>query len=400
MEGLIVGALVLMLIMLGYVGMRMLKDAPDRSKLVRLETELAYEKRASAEKLQVLQDAEVRLKTEFENLANRIIEDKGRLITAENRERLTGLLQPFKEQLESFRGRVDEVHKQGTEQSARLVEQVRQLQEMSGRVSDEANHLAKAIRGDAKTQGDWGELIVERIFEASGLENGREYTGQTSMRDEQGRIKRPDFIVHLPQDKAVIVDSKVSLTAYERYSQAEEETAKNAALAEHVASVRRHMEDLLSKDYTGLLGGRSLDFVIMCIPLEPAYQTVMQADRELIYDLARTRVVITGPTTLMITLKLIAQIWRRENENRNAEVIADQAGRLYDQVALIAEAMLDAQRKLASTTGAFDLVLKRLTDGRGNLLKRVNDLRQLGAKVNKTMPQELIAQALTEDDQD
>ncbi len=352
----------------------------------RLKAELEHEKRSAAEKIETLTDAEKRLQAAFENLANRIFEDKGRALTEQHQQRLSGLLQPLKEQLESFRNRVDEVHKQETEQSARLLEQVRQLQELSGKVSEEANQLAQAIKGDSKRQGDWGEIIVERIFEASGLAAGREYETQSSHVDEAGRRKRPDFVVKLPGDKAVIVDSKVSLTAYERYMSATEQTTRDAALAEHVRSVRRHVTDLHQKDYTSLLGNQTLDFVILCIPLEPAYQAAMQADTELMYDVAKTNVVITGPTTLMITLKLIAQIWRRENENRNAEKIADRAGRLYDQVALVAETLVDARKKLDGVSDSFDLAIKRLKDGRGNLIGRVEELRKLGAKVNKQLP--------------
>jgi len=417
--------LALVLVLLVVLIVRTGRDAPDRAALARLQTrdadyqeatrllreqserleslqfenarltaELEHERRNAAEKLRLLQDAETRLKTEFENLANRIFEDKGKAFTEQNRERLTGLLQPLKEQLDGFRKRVDEVHKDGTEQSARLLEQVRQLQELSNRVSDEANQLARAIKGDAKRQGDWGELIVERLFEASGLEDGREYEAQPLLRTEDGAARRPDFVVHLPQGKSVIVDSKVSLTAYERYCNAETEEDRRGALEAHVQSIRRHLEELRGKNYTALLGNRTLDFVLMCIPIESAYQTALQADPKLLYDLAQTRVVITGPSTLMITLKLIAQIWRREKENRHAEQIADRAGRLYDQVTLIVEAMTAAKKNLAETTNCFDLALARLQTGRGNLVGRIEVLRKLGAKVSKALPPQVIEAAL------
>lgn len=352
----------------------------------RLETTLDMERKASEERMRLLHDNEARFKEQFENLANRILEEKGKTIGEQQRERMSGLLQPLKEQLEAFRKRVDEVHEQGTAQSARLIEQVRQLQELSNKVSDEANHLAKAIKGDSKTQGDWGELIVERIFEASGLTPDREYEVQPTYRDEDGQLKRPDFLVKLTNGKAIIVDSKVSLKAYEQYVNASTDEERQAALKDHVQSLRRHIAELDAKDYTGWLGNNSLDFVLMCVPLEPAYQTAMQADMNLWHDTASTRVVLTGPTTLMITLKLIAQIWRRENENRNAERIADRAGRLYDQVALIAEAMQSARSKLGSASDAFDLVMRRLKEGRGNLINRVEELRSLGAKVSKQLP--------------
>ncbi len=362
----------------------------------RLSAELENERRSAAEKLQLLEDSEVRLKKDFENLANRIFEDRGKALTELNRDRIGTLLQPFREQLDFFRKRVDEVHNKDVELSGRLLEQVRQLQALSNKVSDDANNLAKAIKGDSKRQGDWGELIVSRIFEASGLERGREFDEQRSFRDANGGLKKPDFVVYLPENKALIVDAKVSLTAFDRFCAADDELARTAALAEHVKSVRRHVEELSAKDYSSLMGNRSLDFVIMCIPLEPAYQAAMQGDPNLLYDLARTRVVISGPATLVITLKLIAQIWRREHENNNAEKIAERAGRMYDQVALVIDAMDDAQKKLSGVSGSFELAMKRLKDGRGNLVGRIEELRRLGAKVNKQLPGELVDSAAAE----
>lgn len=364
-----------------------------RIQFTRLEADMANEQRSSSEKIALMQESETRLKIEFENLSNRIFEERGRALGLENRERMDALLQPLREQLDSFRKRVDEVHSRDTEQSTRLIEQVRQLQELSGRVSDEANMLARAIKGDSKKQGDWGEMIIERIFEASGLEKGREYLVQESFRAEDGILRRPDFMVLLPGNKAVIVDSKVSLTAYERFCSLDQEPQRQTALKEHVHSVRRHIGDLQAKEYSSIAGNRTLDFVIMCIPLEPAWQTVMQNDPELIYDLAGKDVVLCGPTTLMITLKLIVQIWRRENENRNAELIAEKAGRIYDQVFLVVEAMTEARKKLSGVSDSFDLALKRLKEGRGNLVGRVEEIRRLGAKVTRQIPPDLVADA-------
>ncbi len=361
-------------------------------KHARLEADIMNEQRSSSEKIALMQESESRLKIEFENLSNRIFEERGRALGLENRERMAGILQPLREQLDSFRRRVDEVHHSDTEQAVRLIEQVRQLQELSGRVSDEANMLARAIKGDPKKQGEWGEMIIERIFESSGLEKGREYIVQESFRGEGGLLKRPDFMVMLPGDKAVIVDSKVSLTAYERFCSFDEETQRQTALRDHVQSVRRHIADLQSKEYCGIGGNRTLDFVIMCIPLEPAWQAAMQGDPELMYDLAGKSVVLCGPTTLMITLKLIAQIWRRENENRNAELIAEKAGKIYDQAVLVFEAMIDARKKLSGVSESFDLALKRLKEGRGNLVGRVEEIRKLGAKVSRQIPSELAAE--------
>ena len=369
-----------------------------RIRQARLEADLANEQRSAAEKTAMMQESESRLKIEFENLSNRIFEEKGRVIGLENRERMDAILQPLREQIDTFRKRVDEVHSIDTELSGRLVEQVRQLQELSGKVSDDANLLAQAIKGDSKKQGDWGEMIIERIFEASGLVKGREYVAQESFLHEDRLLKRPDFVVLLPAGKAVIVDSKVSLTAYERFCRCEEDAQRQQAIKEHVGSVRRHIAELQTKEYSGIGGNRTLDFVIMCIPLEPAWHAVMQADPELLYDLAGKNVVVCGPTTLMITLKLISQIWRRENENRHAELIAEKAGKIYDQVFLVIEAMTDTRKKLSGVSDSFDLALKRIKEGRGNLVGRVEEIRRLGAKVNRQLPNDLTQEAETDAD--
>lgn len=367
-------------------------------KQATLEANLLNEQRSATEKLQMYEESEERLKKEFENLANRIFQDKGKALNEQNQEKISGLLQPFKEQLESFRKRVDEIHTAETTQSATLLKEVQGLSKLSNQVSEDANNLAKAIKGDVKQQGDWGELIVERVFESSGLRKGEEYEAQVAMKSDEGTSFRPDFVVHLPEDKAIIVDSKVSLTAYERFCSLEDEEEQAVALKEHLKSVRKHVEELQDKDYTALLGNKTLDFVIMCIPLEPAYQAALQADANLIYDLGKRNVVITGPTTLMMTLKLIAQIWRREHENRNAEKIADRAGRMYDQVALIVDSMLDSQKKLGAVNQSFEKAMNRLKDGRGNLVGRVEELKKLGAKVNKQIDQKVLEDASPPED--
>jgi DNA recombination protein RmuC len=416
--------LLALFVLLAFVAYRMVRDAPLKAELhrlqrveeeahtltirlesksqeleelkirqARLEADISNEQRNVAEKTALMQESELRLKNEFENLSNRIFEERGRALGQENRERMDSLLRPLREQLEAYRKRIEEVHDTDTALSGQLIEEVRQLQKLSGRVSDEANTLARAIKGDSKKQGDWGEMIIERIFEASGLEKGREYMAQESFREDEGFLKRPDFMVMLPGNKAVIVDSKVSLTAYERFCNLDEDAERAIALKEHVQSVRRHIAGLQSKEYSSIGGNSTLDFVILCIPLESAWQAVMQADPDIMYNLAGKNVVLCGPTTLMITLKLIAQIWRRENENRNAELIADKAGKIYDQVLLIFDAMMEARKRLTGASDSFDVALKRIKEGRGNLIGRVEDIRKLGAKVSRQIPQEIAADA-------
>lgn len=351
-----------------------------------LEARLELEGKASSEKLELLAQSETRLKLEFENLANRIFEQRGNALQEQGQQRMGALLEPFRKQLDDFRHRVEQVNKDSSERTTTLIEQVRQLQLTSNRVSEEANQLASAIKGDSKKQGDWGELIVERILEASGLEKGREYEAQTSIRTEDGTLLRPDFLVKLPDGKLVVLDSKVSLTAFERYASAEDPASRDAALKAHLASVRKHVRELQDKDYSQLMGNRSLDFVVMCVPLEPAYQLALQEDRELIYDLATSSVVITGPANLLITLKLIAQLWRREKENRNAEEIADEAGKLYDKIIGVFETVDQARSQLQTVTRTMDKAGSQLKEGRGNVVGRIEKLRKLGAKVGKALP--------------
>lgn len=353
-----------------------------------LNAELQAEHGIRAQKEEFLKATEERFRAEFENLARRIVEERGKALGEENREKLDALLLPLREQLDSFRRRVDEVHRDETEHSSRLIEQVRQLQEMSGRVSHEANMLARAIKGDVKKQGDWGEVIIERIFEASGLERGREYVYQETFRTGDGTVKRPDFLVMLPGNKSVIVDSKISLTAYERYCSAEDETTRLQALRDHVQSVRRHIASIEQKEYSEIQGNRTLDFIIICIPLEPAWQEALRSAPEITYELSGKNIVLCGPSTLMITLKMIGQIWRRENENKNAEVIAERAGKIYDQIFLVLEAMGDARKKLSGLSESLDLAIKRISEGKGNLVGRVEEIRKLGAKVNRRIHRE------------
>ena len=366
------------------------KNSTLTAKAARLESDLENERQSVSEQ----EVAEKRMKTEFENLANRIFEEKGTAMVSQNQSKLGDLLKPLEKEIGQFRDRVNTVHKESIEKSSALLEQVRELQKTSNQVSADATGLAEAIKGNSKTQGDWGELIVERILEASGLTAGREYEGQASLRDDEKKLKRPDFVVHLPGDKSIILDSKVSLTAYERFCNEEDEEAKAQALKGHLRSVRKHIDELDGKNYTDLLGSKTLDFVVMCIPLEPAYQAAMQHDPDLLYDLAKSRVVLSGPATLMITLKLIAQMWRRENEQRNAVKIAEQAGRMYDQVRLVLESVQDARKKMDGATGALDEAVKRIGEGRGNLVKRVEDLRSLGAKVKTQISADVIEKSL------
>lgn len=367
-----------------------------RTEAARLETALEHERRGADEKIRLLEAAEERLKKEFENLAGRILDEKGTALSEQNREKLSAVLQPLKEQLDAFRKRVDDVHTEDSKQSQSLIEQIRHLQELSTQVSKDADNLARAIKGDAKARGNWGELVVRRLLESAGLVEGRHFEAQKAYTDENGARLVPDFIVNLPGDRAVVLDSKVSLVAYERFASQDDADQAGKDLKEHIASVRSHIAELRAKAYENLLGDRTLDFVMMCIPVEPAFQAAMNADPELQYDAAGGNVVVTGPVTLLLMLKLVAQFWRRDDEARNTREIADRASAIYDKARLLAESIEKSRIKAAELTQAIDDSFGRLSAGPGNLIRQVEMMRRLGLKVKTPIPTALVDRAMSD----
>jgi len=364
-----------------------------KAEAVRLETALEHERRGSDNKIRLLEQAEERLKKEFENLAGRILEERGKALADQSREKVTAVLQPLKEQLEAFRKRVDEVHTEDTRHTVSIIEQIGKLKELSTRVSQDAENLAKAIKGDAKVRGNWGELVVRRLLESAGLVEGRHFDAQKLLEGDDGTRFIPDFLLYLPGDRVVILDSKVSLVAYERFVSEDDEAAAGKAMKEHVASVRRHLTDLGGKSYESLLGGRTLDFVLMCIPVEPAFQAALSADPELQYDAAGGSVLVTGPVTLMLMLKLVTQFWRRDDEARNTREIAERASAIYDKVRLVAESMETSRSRASQLTQSLDEAFDRLASGRGSLVSQVETMRKLGLKVRERIPEKLTGTA-------
>jgi DNA recombination protein RmuC len=408
--------LVLILAALAFVIARFLKDQPAREELARLRVEeatlkqvnsdlrtqaglssslvaekarleatLEHERRTSSEKIELLQSAEDRLKKEFENLANRIFEERGNVLTEQGKKQTEAALGPFKTQLEEFRKRAEEIHNKENDTSVTLVAKIMELQNLSDRVSKDANSLATAIRADVKTQGSWGEFVIERVFEASGLERDKEYKAQEQFHTDDDKLEKPDFTIYLPGDRAVFLDSKVSLTDYERYASSPSGEEAERFLKAHVESVRRQIDVLEKKSYEKLLGDRSLDFVIMCIPIEPAFLTALQANSQMILDAAKKRVVVVGPSTLLFVLKLVDQIWQREKEAKNrAEIIKVAAG-IYEQVHLVIESYGKVATKMQSLEGDFETLEKRLKTGRGSLAGRAEQMRTLGLAVKKAL---------------
>lgn len=338
------------------------------------------------ERLNWLEQSREQMKKDFEALSAKIFEDRTQKLQEQNRTGLDDVLKPFREQLQEFRRRVDQIHSDDNRQQATLLEQIRNLQQLNQTMVEDARHLTNALKGQTKTQGNWGEMILERILEESGLVRGREYETQVSMTSESGQRRQPDVIVHLPDNKDVIVDAKVSLTAYERFCREDDEELRRQALDEHVQSLRAHIRGLNRKEYEGLEGVQTLDFVLLFIPVEAAFLSAMERAPELYNEAYNKHIVLVSPTTLLVTLRTINNIWRNEYQNRNALEIADRAGKICDQITLIAEAMDDVGDKLGKAHKAYELAYDRLSRGRGNLLGQAHKLESLGARARKQLP--------------
>ncbi|MBL0627491.1 DNA recombination protein RmuC [Aeromonas jandaei] len=367
------------------------------ARLKDAEATLRSERLAAAEKLQLQQEAELRLSQQFENLANRIFEQNSGNFRELNQNSLDLLLTPLKEQLEGFRRQVGETHAQETAQRHSLKFELERLAELNARMTEEAAALTRALKGDSKQQGNWGEVVLARILSECGLREGHEYHTQVNIEVEKGKRYQPDVIVHLPQDKDIIIDAKVSLTAYERWYNAEDELEKAVALKEHVASVRNHIRELGRKDYQQLPGVRTLDYVLMFVAVEPAFLTAMEADPSLVRYGLDNNILLVSPTNLMVALRTIENLWRYERQNQNARQIAERAGRLYEKLRLFVEEMQQMGGSLHKAQESYDKAMGRLVNGRGNLIAQVERFRELGVEVTKSLPEPLVERALERD---
>lgn len=367
------------------------------NQLARLETQHRADARHYEEQIQLLKENKEQLKQEFSNLANEIFDHKGKRFAEQSQENLNALLKPFREQVEQFRKRVDDIHTQDTQGRAELKTQLDSLKEMNNQLNQQAGDLTRALRGDKKLQGNWGELQVERILESAGLQRGREYEREANFKDEDGQNRRPDFIVYLPDGKHLIIDSKVSLNDYQHYVSAEEDLERDAALKRHIASVRQHIRALSDKDYPHLEGMKTPDFVLMFMPIEPAFIAAFQADPQLFNDGFERNIIVVTPTTLLATLRTVANLWTLERQNENAKKLFDQAGKVYDKLRIFAEKMEKLGNQLGTAQRTYDDAWSSLRDGRGSLVRQVEVLEELGASVRRKLP-ESIATGLGKDD--
>jgi len=346
--------------------------------------------RAFAEKEALFKETSASLKQEFQLLANRIFEEQGQSFARNNRAQIDGLLTPFREQISEFKQRVEQVYHTESKDRASLLTEVRNLHRASDKINQEAENLAKALKGDKRLQGNWGELVLERVLDESGLRKDHEYTLQATRRTEDGDAKRPDVIIHLPDDKDIIVDSKVSLAAYERAVAAEDDGARENFLRQHVNDLRAQVKRLSEQEYDRLLGVRSLDFVLLFVPIESAFMLAMDYDQGLFTEAFNKRIVIVSPTTLLMTLRIIHNVWRYEKQTKNAQEIARRAGALYDKLRLVMEDMTKLGSLLRTADESYQTAMLKLASGKGNLVRQVEHFRELGASVRRPFPRELL----------
>ena len=334
-----------------------------------------------------IENQQKRLTAEFENIANKIMKQRSDEFSASNQKNIGDLLNPLKEKIQLFEKKVDETYDKELRDKISLKEEVRKLTELNARVSEEASNLTKALKGDVKKQGNWGEIILERVLERSGLTKGQEYEREEVVEGADRSVQRPDVILHLPDNKHIIIDSKVSLVAYERYITAENEEKLMLSAKEHINSIRSHVKLLSEKNYQNAQNINTPDFVLMFIPIEASFSVAVQGDSELFSYAWERKIVIVSPTTLLATLRTISSIWKQENQTKNAQEIARLSGTLYDKFIGFTEDMVKIKNNLDRTSSAYDDAVKKMKDGSGNIIRTAEKIKELGAKTgNKSLP--------------
>lgn len=353
---------------------------------------------ASQDKLQLLERAEERLKQQFEHLANQVFEAKTAKVDQQNRQSLDGLLTPLREQLDGFKRQVNDSFNHEAKERHTLVHELRNLQRLNEQMAKEAVNLTQALKGDNKQQGNWGEVVLARVLAESGLREGHEYQTQVSLQNEAGKRYQPDVIVHLPHDKQVVIDSKMALVAYERYFHAETDAARDVALRDHLLALRNHIKGLGQKDYHQLKGIQSLDYVLMFIPVEPAFQVAIQADPSLVKDAMEHNIILVSPTTLLVALRTIDNLWRNDRQNQNAQQIAERASRLYDKLRLFVDEMEGLGSALDKANQSYQGAMNKLATGRGNAIRQAESFKQLGVEVKRSIGQHWVEKSQHETD--
>ncbi|WP_378188342.1 DNA recombination protein RmuC [Aquimarina sp. W85] len=364
------------------------------TELTRRTTEfenLQLKNREQKEEVGKLQE---RFTKEFENLANKILDEKSSKFTEQNKENIKNILNPLQEKILTFEKKVDQTHKESIDYHAALRQQIIGLKDLNEQMSKEATNLTKALKGDSKMQGNWGELVLERVLEKSGLEKDREYFVQQSFTTAEGQRVLPDVVIHLPDNKKMVVDSKVSLTAYERFANEEDDILREKYLKEHVTSLKRHVDQLSAKQYQDLYDIESPDFVLLFVPIEPAFAIAINQDNSLYNQAFEKNIVIVTPATLLATLRTIDTMWNNEKQQRNAIEIARQAGALYDKFEGLVKDLTGVGKKIDDAKKDYSSAMNKLVEGRGNIITSVEKLKKMGAKAKKSLPESIIKRAL------
>lgn len=359
-----------------------------------LTAELREQQDSHQQRLNDLQGSRDELRAQFAEMATKIFDEREQRFAQTSQQHLGQLLDPLKERIQSFEKRVEESYQQEARERFSLGKELERLQQLNLRLSDEATNLTQALKGQ-KTQGNWGELILERVLEHAGLEKGREYQTQVSLKSADGERFQPDVLIMLPGDKQVVVDSKVSLTAYQQYVNATETDVGQAALKQHVLSLRNHVKGLSGKDYNRLEGLHSLDFVLLFVPIEAAFSAALQAEPNLFQEAFDRQIVIVSPTTLLATLRVIDSLWKQERQSQNAREIAERAGWLYDKFVLFIQDLDELGNRLQQVDKAYAAARNKLCEGRGNLISRSEQLKLLGARASKSLPADLLERAMS-----
>ncbi len=362
------------------------------AELAKSEANFENQKEQLATQKAEMLEQQKRLTTEFENIANRILKERAAELSESSKKEIGALLNPLGEKLGEFKKQVSEAYALEMRDKVSLREQLKLLTEQNARISDEANNLTKALKGDVKKQGNWGEVILERVLEMSGLHAGREYEREEVAQNLEGANGRPDVVVHLPDNKHIIIDSKVSLTAYDRLVAADDKAVYEKALHEHLLSLKKHVQELADKNYPNLLGINAPDFVLMFVPIEAMFSVAVEADQSLFAYAWERKIVIVSPTTLLATLRTIASIWKQDNQTKNALEIARLSGAMYDKLVGFVDDFQKIKRSLESADKAYNDAFGKLRDGKGNMMSTATKIKELGAKANKELPQELLNQ--------
>jgi DNA recombination protein RmuC len=361
--------------------------------LSELKTQLAKDQEAQKslqEKIELLERSEQRLTTQFENTANKIFKEKTGEFSDQNKTSLDALLTPLKEQIGSFSKQVTDVYTAEAKERHALKQEVTSLKALNEHMSKEANALTKALKGDNKKQGTWGEVVLERVLQESGLRKGHEYDTQMHLKDSEGAAFKPDVVVPLPGDKDGVIDSKMALTAYERFYNADDDVSRQQALKEHINAIKTHINGLSSKNYQDLLGIKTLDYVLMFIPVEPAFNAAMEQDSGLVQLALEKNIMLVSPTNLMVALKTINNMWRVEYQNQNAQDIAKNAGAIYDKLVGFVEDMNKLGTHLQRADKSYGDAMKKLSTGSGNLIRRAEQMKALRIGNNKSLPADIV----------